>query len=216
MFSTAITIDGLTRGGRCRQDLAKHADRDGLTSMQPSPGGLLGNLSTRTVKGSASQEEQEARGKRMKKIIALLVGLSLLTFHTVALAAGQEAECEALVQKCLAMFKDKGRPVALAAISNPRGPFIKGELYVFALSLENVMLAHPYDKSLHGINLTKVRDTHGHRFFEKFGEIAATTGSGWVGYTWNRPGHKVPVKKRSYITRVPHEDVYIGCGYYVK
>jgi cytochrome c len=152
----------------------------------------------------------------MKRIVALCVGLSLLALQTGALAAGPDAECEALVEKCLALFKDKGKEAALAAINNPQGLYIKGDLYVFALSLENVMLAHPYDKSLRAINLTKVRDARGHRFFEKFGEIAASPGAGWVEYTWNKPGDVAPAAKRSYIKRVPNEDCYVGCGYYVK
>ncbi len=54
-------------------------------------------LVDKTVERECEPRGTGSRGKRMKKIIALLVGLSLLTFHTVALAAGQEAECEALV-----------------------------------------------------------------------------------------------------------------------
>jgi cytochrome c len=183
--------------------------------MLSSSGALHGNLSATTSKAVACQDELAGSGRSMKRIVALLVVLSLLAPQAGVLAGGQDAKCQALIENCLALFKEKGREAALAAINNPRGPYVRADLYVFALSLENVMLAHPHDKSLRGINLTKVRDSNGHRFFEQFGEIATSTGSGWVEYTWNKPGDGAPSKKRSYIKRVPNEDVYIGCGYYL-
>jgi hypothetical protein len=58
----------------------------------------------------------------LKTITALLVVLSLLGLQSVAMATTQEAECMALVQNCLPLFKDKGGEAALAVINTPRGP----------------------------------------------------------------------------------------------
>jgi cytochrome c len=152
----------------------------------------------------------------MKRILIWCVALGLMLVPAGLLAADQAQDCVVLVDKCLAMFQEKGREATLAEIKNSRGAFVRVDLYVFALSLDNVMVAHPHEKSLHGINVTKVRDSDGKRFFEKFGAVAATQESGWVDYTWNKPGENQPSRKRSYIKRVPKEDLYVGCGYYLR
>jgi cytochrome c len=114
------------------------------------------------------------------------------------------------------MAKEEGKKVCLRAIDDPQGPFVKGNIYVFALTMDNVVLAHPYEKSLKRMNLSTVKDSVGTYFFARFKEVAENPGSGWVKYTWAKPGGSEAVPKTSFIKRVPGEDMYIGSGYYAQ
>jgi hypothetical protein len=132
-------------------------------------------------------------------------------------ALSDEAQdCETLVKKCLTLFQEQGKEPALKAINDPKGPFIKGDIYVFALDMENKVLAHPYDKALLRMTMSNVIDANGQRFFVKFKEVAEKSGSGWVGYTWAKPGQEGAKPKSTYITKVPGDELYIGAGYYLK
>ncbi len=71
----------------------------------------------------------------------LLVGLLLVG----PARADKAAEVKALVQAGVNMVKAKGVQATLKATGDSKGPFIKGDLYLFAGSLDKVTsLAHPY------------------------------------------------------------------------
>ncbi len=154
----------------------------------------------------------------MKKILALGM-LVILGLTSVGFAlADDAADTKALVEKGVAMVKEKGVDATLKAIGDPKGPFVKGELYLFAGSLDKVTAsAHPFaaDK-LVGPDLTNLKDPKGNQFFVKFKEVAEKPGTGWVEYWWPKPGEKDPALKKTYIMRVPGEKLYIGAGYYPK
>ncbi len=46
-------------------------------------------------------------------------------------------------------------------------------------------------------------------------EIAKAQGAGWLEYSWPKPREDTPTPKKSYVMRVPGQDFYIGCGYYL-
>ena len=46
-------------------------------------------------------------------------------------------------------------------------------------------------------------------------EVAETKGSGWVEYMWAKPGEKEPSPKKSFVKKVPGENLYVGAGFYV-
>jgi len=147
------------------------------------------------------------------KQATLLAGIILLCL-VIAIpvaSAGREADAKALVEKAVAMVKEKGLDATLKAINDRKGPFVKGDLYVFALTLENKRLASgsPYSKPLLG---TVSKTPHA----PQMAEIAKKQGTGWIEYSWPKPNEKEPSPKRSHIMRVPGENAYFGCGYYVK
>ena len=49
-------------------------------------------------------------------------------------AAGEEAK--QFVKKAIAFYKKAGKAVAMAEFTNPKGPFVEGEQYVFVLNLK--------------------------------------------------------------------------------
>jgi cytochrome c len=153
----------------------------------------------------------------MRTLLALSLLAGLVFASSCSAIADDATECEALVRKAVAMCAGRGRQAALTSIDDPSGPFVRGELYVFALSLSmNAIEAHPHDKSIKRLPMGNITDSSGQKFFERFRDVAQNAGSGWVDYAWVKPGETDAKRKRSFIMRVPDEDLYFGAGYYVK
>jgi cytochrome c len=150
------------------------------------------------------------------KPFSIMFTLVLLLMVAVGSAIADKTEDTVnLVDKAVVMFKEKGKDVALKAINDDKGPFIKGEIYVFAATMDNVMIGHPYDHSSKRINLSNMKDNNGVPIFQKFKETVEKDGSGWVEYLWGKPGSDKPSRKRSFVKKVPDENIYLGAGYYV-
>jgi hypothetical protein len=132
--------------------------------------------------------------------------------------ADDEADTKALVEKGVAMVKEKGLEATLKAIGDKQGPFVKGELYLFAGSLDKItLLAHPLAaEKLVGPDLSQMKDSKGSFFFIKFKETAEKPGSGWVEYMWPKPGAKEDSLKKTFVMKVPDQKAYIAAGYYPK
>lgn len=148
----------------------------------------------------------------------VICGMSvILVLCVVGTVLGDaDADCQALAEECTAIFKQMGKENALSVIDDRSGPFVRGDLYAFAVSMDNVMLAHPHDKTIKRVNMSNVQDVDGKRFFEKCRELATNPGAGWVEYTWAKPGQEQATRKKTYIMKVPGEDIYIGVGHYFK
>lgn len=154
----------------------------------------------------------------MKKTLAWCLVLCLGLLSVGVAVADDAADAKNLVEKGVAMVKEKGLDATLKAINDPKGPFVKGDLYLFAGSLDKVtLLAHPLAaKKLVGPDLSKMKDSKGSFFFVKFQEAASKPGSGWVEYMWPKPGAKDDSLKKTFVMRVPGQQAYIAAGYYVK
>ncbi len=123
------------------------------------------------------------------------------------------ADCVNLVNRCVGVFGEKGPEYTLKAIDS-KSVFIDKELYIFALNMNNVMLAHPHKPDWRGRDVNSMTDANNKEYFKEFKGVAEKGGSGWVEYYWVRPGEDKPRQKWSYIARVPGRDIYIGAGYY--
>ena len=147
---------------------------------------------------------------RKGAVISTVIVLGLLICVGSA-SADPGAEAKALVEKAVAMAKEKGLKPALAAINDLKGPFVKGDYYIFAMSLNNLRLAagSPVNKPKLGTVATA-------SFNKEMADIAKGKGSGWIEYKWPKPNQKEPTPKKAFIMRVPGEDAYFGCGYYLK
>lgn len=150
----------------------------------------------------------------MRKILLLCLVVAVGVMTAGAAVADMAADTKALVEKGVAMFKDKGKDEALKAMNDPKGPFVQGELYLFAVGMDNVVVAHPLAKALVGKDQSGIKDPKGNAFFVKFTEVAEKPGSGWVEYWWPKPNEKEPSAKDTFIMKVPGEAIYVGGGYY--
>jgi signal transduction histidine kinase len=148
----------------------------------------------------------------MKKSISLVLTLALIFMISGLCSAEDKAQmARSTVEKAVKMAQEEGLKKTLKAINDLEGPFVKGDLYVFAMSLDNMRLAagSPFNKK-------KLGTTANADFNKKMANVAKTEGSGWVEYSWPKPGGDKPTPKRTFIMRVPGEDAYFGCGYYTE
>jgi cytochrome c len=153
----------------------------------------------------------------MKRFWALtIVAVMLVSFAFAGTAlADKKADAKALVESAVAMAKEKGLDATLAAIKDKKGPFVKGDLYIFAGSTEKTeLIAHPIAPQIVGKNQAKMRDVKGKYFFVEMMNTAKGPGQGWVEYWWPKPGEKKASAKEAYIMRVPNQKAWFACGFY--
>ncbi len=144
----------------------------------------------------------------MQKFATLGFVVILILHLGANLAFGDKAaDCEALVTKAIAFVKDKGSEYALKVFSAQNGPFVKKELYIFACSLDNTMVAHPDQRNLVGKSVNEFKDSKGNLLFQEFKKFVENTGQGWVHYWWWKPGTSAQFGKVSYVAKVPGENL---------
>jgi cytochrome c len=148
------------------------------------------------------------------KLFVLLVMAAAIGMPAHAVEADKAAECVEIAEKAALFVQEKGTDYALKVFSTCKGPFIDRELYVFACSMNGVMMAHPYSRNLIGQNVADFKDSHGKAVFSEFRRIAEERGSGWVDYHWRKPGEEGEFPKATYIKRVAASNLYVGVGYY--
>jgi signal transduction histidine kinase len=151
----------------------------------------------------------------MKKL-TLIISICLLVVTGISCCEANDATvAQSLVNDAINMFEKEGNQLALAAINMDKGPFVAGDIYVFAVTLDNVVVAHPLDHSIRGMSVGNVIDVSGTPIFRRFSDTVTKDGSGWVDYMWVKPGGDRPVAKRSFVKIVPGTKIYVGAGYYM-
>lgn len=154
----------------------------------------------------------------MKKyfIISFSLIIVLLAAKAWAEESATKDECVIKCHEAAAMINSKGVDAAISAISNPKGPFVWKDSYVFLMNLDGKMLAHPFKPELtkqdHVLLITDPTDK---ALFVHFVNLARKVGHGWVEYMWPKPGKNTPSKKLTYIYRVPNHNLFVGAGVYV-
>lgn len=145
---------------------------------------------------------------------AFIAALALLAWAIPAWSAGHSSpqQAKAFFEKAVAYMQANGPEKAFAAFNNPKGEFVQGDLYVFALDLQGNYFASGANPAVTGLNVRETRDAAGNALFKDMIELARTKGEGTVSYVWldradNRLDHKT-----SYIKRMG--DYFIGVGYY--
>lgn len=150
----------------------------------------------------------------LKKLLAACAILMLLTVPVAASA--QDATATQLVDNALVIWKDKGKDYALKVINASAGPLKKDNLYTFALDFSGTVLAHPAQTKLRGKNLWELKDPNGKLMVQEMVKDAkAADGSGWIEYEWVHPDGVGTGTKRTYVKRVPGEDILVACGYHI-
>jgi signal transduction histidine kinase len=146
--------------------------------------------------------------------IALVLFIVLVACQ--AYAGGDSDNVVDLVNKAVDIFKAQGKDQALKVLNASSGPLRKGALYTFALDFKGSFVAHPVQEDLRSHDAWELQDAKGKFIVQDFIKIAKEPGVGWSEYWWMRVGETSPTLKKTYIKRVPGEDILVGAGFYVK
>jgi methyl-accepting chemotaxis protein len=120
----------------------------------------------------------------------------------------------ALVKEAVEHVRRHGVKQACADLNDPRGPFVRGEDYVFALAADGRQLAFAPDPSIVGRNNVDEKDPGGKVVGREILKVAHGAGFGWVDYLFRNPatGHIAP--KSVYVEAV--QGIILGCGIYTR
>ena len=146
-----------------------------------------------------------------KVVLSIFICLFLMSWGYAA-QKGTPKEAKKMVEQAVAYLKANGQEKALKEFNNPKGKFVKGELYVFAYDMNGVMVAQPMNPGNVGKNLLNEPDSKGKFFRKEINELAKTKGSGFVDYTFLNPVSKKEEAKTTYLQK--EGDLIICCGAY--
>lgn len=86
--------------------------------------------------------------------------------------------------------------------------------YFFLYDFDGVNLMHPRQPGLVGRNLLKMKDENGQYPIQMMRDIAST-GGGFIEYSWNKPSTQDLAPKIAYVTPLPRWNWWFGTGVYV-
>ena len=143
----------------------------------------------------------------------LLSCLTALATTSYAVERGSPQEAKALLQEAVVYMEDVGAEKAFAEFHQPKGRFVRGDLYIFAVDMEGTYLASGANSKLVGQNFYKQYEDAGREVSGDLLELVQKMGKGIVEYEWlNRQTNKLETKF-SYVWRV--EDIVLGVGFYI-
>ena len=148
------------------------------------------------------------------KLLAIATALSLVSAASLA-SEPTEKDAIAMAERGAAMIKAKGRNEVMKRISAKDPDFVQGSLYIDMRDVKTgIVLAHPYNPSIVGKDLTDVPDANGKKYRREIIELAAAKGTGWVDYQYKNPTSGKIEPKTTYILRVG--DAVLEAGIYKK
>jgi signal transduction histidine kinase len=150
------------------------------------------------------------------KLLAAATALCLTLASATALAnEPTEKDAIAMAERGAALIKSKGKEEMMKRITAKDPDFCQGELYVDLRDIKTgIVLAHPYNPSIVGKDLTDVPDANGKKYRREIIELAAAKGKGWVDYQYKNPKSGKIEPKTTFILRV--DDVVLEAGLYKK
>jgi signal transduction histidine kinase len=126
-----------------------------------------------------------------------------------------EKDAIAMAERGATLIKTKGKAEMIKHINAKDPEYVQGSLYVDLRDIKTgIVLAHPYNPSIVGKDLTDVPDANGKKYRREIIELAAAKGRGWVDYQYKNPTTGKIEPKTTYILRV--DDVVLEAGLYKK
>ncbi len=108
----------------------------------------------------------------------------------------------------------EGKDKALHAISDPRGTFVRGELYLIAFDFNGTCLAYPYAHEKIGKNWLNAMDPNDVALGRNMRDVAKR-GGGFTYYIWPNPTHSNTEElKLAYVVKVD-EGLWLASGMYL-
>jgi len=148
----------------------------------------------------------------MTKFVLACSVMFLVTVLGSAFAANEMDEAKGLVEKAAGFYKANGKEKLLAEANNPKGQFVKGDVYVFLYDTKITVIAHPFNPALVGKNMLEVPDADGKYFRKDVAEQMKTKPAFWVDYKYKNPKSGKVEQKTTYVKKV--DDILICAGAY--
>jgi hypothetical protein len=120
---------------------------------------------------------------------------------------------EGFLRNAAAYLESVGPEQALAVFTDPVGPFVAGERYVFCYRLDGTVVAHGGNPGLVGRSLGALRDARGRPFAAALIRIALTQREGWLSYDWVNPLSRRTEVKDTFSMRL-RDDLICSAGHY--
>lgn len=123
-------------------------------------------------------------------------------------------QAKALVTDAVAYLKANGPEKAAQAFNDPKGGFVRNDLYIFVFDDAGHYVASGGNPKLTGTDAANLTDAEGKSIVKEMQAATAKDPAGVVEYVWlNRSSNKVE-HKHSYVMR---EGKYlVGSGYYTE
>jgi cytochrome c len=154
----------------------------------------------------------------LKGVIMKLLAAALcfaMTSVSAATVEPTEKDAIAMAERGAALVKEKGKEEMIKRINAKDPQFVQGSLYVDMRDVKTgIVLAHPFNPSIVGKDLTDVPDANGKKYRREIIELAAAKGKGWVDYQYKNPTSGKIEPKTTYILLV--DGVVLEAGLYKK
>lgn len=139
-------------------------------------------------------------------VLAGVVALGLTASRAEAARscpAGSPEAAKKLAERAAKVLAAVGRADAFRRYRDPRGPFVRGDLYVFVVDRHGIIIEN--------VGFPSVIGSGGFDLTSRFGAVVAR-GRGWIRYRWYNPCSRRMEQKMSYLVRVG--DLVVGVGAY--
>ncbi|MFC5511481.1 cache domain-containing protein [Massilia jejuensis] len=148
------------------------------------------------------------------KLLATASALCLGFACCSAMANGPtEKDAVAMVERGAAFIKAKGKIEMMKRLQARDQAFAQGALHIDLRDVKTgIVLAHPYNPSIVGLDLTDVPDANGKKYRRAIIELATAKGKGWVDYQYKDPATGKIEQKSTYILLV--DGVVLEAGIY--
>jgi len=120
----------------------------------------------------------------------------------------------AFVESASSYARVYGKDLATSDFMDLDGPFVRGEVYIFAADFNGTSLALPFLPSEVGTNRLDIQNSEGVYINREMTAIALN-GSGFFDYLWTNPITNETEPKTSYVTKVD-DDWWLGAGIYLR
>jgi polar amino acid transport system substrate-binding protein len=138
---------------------------------------------------------------------------STRTAHAPVIAPSTALGIRDYVDNAASYARNTSRSTALSAFNNRTGPFVTGDVYVYALDYNGTALALPFQPELVGTGFLGRKDATGKTYADIEVQLARS-GGGYLLYHYPRPdGNATGMLKISYIRPVDNT-YWIGAGVY--
>jgi cytochrome c len=134
----------------------------------------------------------------------------LLVGAMTPVRAGSAEGAKALGEKAVALIAAEGEK-AFPLLSDPKGEYVKDDMYVVVLDHQGVVRANVNSKLI-GVNMWEATDPDGVKFSQEAIKIGDTAGSGWQKYRFTNPLSKKLEPKQAWVQKAG--DFVTMCGFY--